>query len=67
MVQSFHSGALQVVNNTAMGIDIDSGFANNTIPYRDGMTSNKDEIVVPCYYHNAKKMLHSFMIHFDTI
>lgn len=56
MVQSFHSGALQVVNNTAMGIDIDNGFANNTIPYRDGMTSNKDEIVVPCYYHNAKKM-----------
>lgn len=56
VVQSFHSGALQVVNNTAMGIDIDSGFANNTIPYRDGMTSNKDEIVVPCYYHNAKKM-----------
>ena len=56
VVQSFHSGALQVVNNTAMGIDIDNGFANNTIPYRDGMTSNKDEIVVPCYYHNAKKM-----------
>ena len=56
VVQSFHSGALQVVNNTAMGIDIDSGFANNTIPYRDGMTSNKDEIVVPCYYYNAKKM-----------
>lgn len=56
VVQSFHSGALQVVNNTAMGIDIDSGFANNTIPYKDGMTSNKDEIVVPCYYHNAKKM-----------
>lgn len=56
VVQSFHSGALQVVNNTAMGINIDSGFANNTIPYRDGMTSNKDEIVVPCYYHNAKKM-----------
>lgn len=56
VVQSFHSGALQVVNNTAMGIDIDNGFANNTIPYKDGMTSNKDEIVVPCYYHNAKKM-----------
>lgn len=56
IVQSFHSGALQVVNNTAMGIDIDNGFANNTIPYKDGMTSNKDEIVVPCYYHNAKKM-----------
>ena len=56
VVQSFHSGALQVVNSTAMGIDIDSGFANNTIPYRDGITSNKDEIVVPCYYHNAKKM-----------
>lgn len=56
VVQSFHSGALQVVNNTAMGIDIDSGFAKNTIPYRDGMSSNKDEIVVPCYYHNAKKM-----------
>lgn len=56
VVQSFHSGALQVVNNTAMGIDIDNGFATNTIPYKDGMTSNKDEIVVPCYYHNAKKM-----------
>ena len=56
VVQSFHSGALQIVNNTAMGIDIDNGFANNTIPYKDGMTSNKDEIVVPCYYHNAKKM-----------
>ena len=56
VVQSFHSGALQVVNNTAMGINIDNGFANNTIPYKDGMTSNKDEIVVPCYYHNAKKM-----------
>lgn len=56
VVQSFHSGALQVVNNTAMGINIDNGFANSTIPYRDGMTSNKDEIVVPCYYHNAKKM-----------
>jgi hypothetical protein len=56
VVQSFHSGALQVVNNTAMGIDIDNGFANNTIPYKGGMTSNKDEIVVPCYYHNAKKM-----------
>ena len=56
VVQSFHSGALQVVNNTAMGIDIDNGFANNVIPYKDGITSNKDEIVVPCYYHNAKKM-----------
>lgn len=56
VVQSFHSGALQVVNNTAMGIDIDNGFANNTIPYKNGMTSNKDEIIVPCYYHNAKKM-----------
>lgn len=56
VVQSFHSGALQVVNNTAMGIDIDNGFSKNTIPYQAGMTSNKDEIIVPCYYHGARTM-----------
>ena len=56
VVQSFHSGALQVVNNTAMGIDIDNGFSKNTVPYQAGMTSNKDEIIVPCYYHGARTM-----------
>lgn len=55
VVQSFHSGALQVVDNTAMGVNIESGFSKNTIPYQVGMSSNKDEMVVPCYYHGAKK------------
>lgn len=55
VVQSFHSGALQVVNNTAMGVNLDSRFTEGTHPYTEGMKSNEDEMVVPYFISGAKK------------
>lgn len=55
VVQSFHSGALQIVNNTAMGVNLDSRFTEGTHPYTEGMKSNEDEMVVPYFISGAKK------------